>query len=113
MQFLRDIAPSGFVVLRNWNAETPRTDHTFLLNTRPATTNGGHTATVPTIPLNNAAFAFYRGKKSLLWKPVLIPLSLQVFCERMEGIKYIQFNITDGNRNYFELNTITRYIFIF
>jgi hypothetical protein len=40
-----------------------RQDRTFLLNTRPTTTNGGHNAAVPTIPLNKAAFAFYRGKK--------------------------------------------------
>ena len=63
-----------------WNTCKPRRDRTFLLNTRTTTTNGGHNATVPTIPLNKAAFASYRGKKSLLWKPVLILQLSRIFC---------------------------------
>lgn len=68
-----------------WNTWKPRRDRTFLLNTRTANTDGGHNATVPTIPLNKAAFAFYIGKKSLLWKPVLILQFSQIFCRGTMG----------------------------
>jgi hypothetical protein len=53
----------GTLFFLNGTPEYRGGTNTFLLNTRSTITIGNHSATVPTIPLNKAAFAFYRGKK--------------------------------------------------